>query len=565
METCSAKEAHMADVRDRRIRVVIAGGGVAGLEATLALRELAPDLVAVELLAPEPLFWYRPASVAEPFGLGEARHFELAQVAAAAGATFTPGALVSVDVIEHEAHTAAGAVIPYDVLFIACGAVAKVAIPGALTFRGPGDTPAFSVLLDEIEAGDVRRLAFVVPWGAAWVLPLYELALMTAAWLRARRIRDVELTLVTPESEPLELFGRAASESVRALLDEREITVRTRSLASAAGEGELRLLGQAPAPADRVVALPRLHGQPLGGIPHTINGFIPVDAHGFVADTEDVFAAGDITNFSVKQGGIAAQQALAAAESIAARAGVDLEPSPFHPVLRGMLLTGAQPRYLRRDLDAGEDAAAWVSESPIWWPPAKVVGRYLAPFLATLAGAEAPVDETAAEDGVHVDVELVSQDVNRLTSRRIEPLLADLSWAEKASVTVGDVMSREPLVVAPEDTLGEVAERMRQMGVSSALVAEFGRLIGILTARDLLQALAARMHSSEARVRQWMTADPVVVTMDTAVEKAALLMTEYGIHHLPVVDDERPIGMIGLRDVTRSTVTGSTPAIGLGL
>ena len=356
------------------------------MEAALALRELARDRVEVELLASEPLFWYRPAAVAEPFGLGEARHFQLAEVAAAAGAGFTPGTLVSIDSDQHEAHTAAGVIVSYDVLLVACGAVPRVAIRGALTFRGPEDSDAFGSLLTEIEAGGVRRVAFVVPWGPVWALPLYELALMTAAWLRARRIDDVELALVTPEERPLDLFGRVASDVVRELLDEREISVHTETCAVEAGEGERRLMYRDAVPADRVVALPRLQGQRIGGIPQTLDGFIPVDSHGSIAELDDVFAAGDITSFAVKQGGIAAQQALAAAEAIAVQAGVELDPRPFQPVLRGMLLTGGQPRYLRREM-ATDEQISWVSEAPIWWPPAKIVGRYLAPFLATLAGA----------------------------------------------------------------------------------------------------------------------------------------------------------------------------------
>jgi len=545
-----------------RRKVVIAGGGVAALEAALALRELACDYVGVELLASQPLFWYRPASVAEPFGLGEARHFELAEVAAAAGAGLTLGTLVSIDSARHEAHLAEGMVVSYDCLLVACGAVPSVAIPGALTFRGPEDSGAFSGLLAEIEAGAVHSVAFVVPWGATWVLPLYELALMTAAWLRARRIDDVELVLVTPENEPLELFGSVASETVRDLLDDRGITLQTGSFASDTGDGRLRLFPQESIAADRVVALPRLLGQPIGGLPQTIEGFIPVDEQGSVADTDDVFAAGDITNFPVKQGGIATQQAVAAAEAIAGWAGVDLEPQPFRPVLRGMLLTGAQPRYLRREIGADEDTS-WVSETPIWWPPAKIVGRHLAPFLATLAGVETPTEDLAHEGAVPVAVELDAQDVDRLAGRRLEPFLADVP-EEKTMATVGDVMSREPLVVAPEDTLGEVAERMSRLGTGSALVAQYGELIGILTARDLLHALAGRVHSSDARVRQWMTAQPIVVSTDTSIDKAALLMTEYGIHHLPVVDGEHPVGMIGLRAATRPHATAVQPAIGLG-
>jgi CBS domain-containing protein len=114
-------------------------------------------------------------------------------------------------------------------------------------------------------------------------------------------------------------------------------------------------------------------------------------------------------------------------------------------------------------------------------------------------------------------------------------------------------MSTEPLVVAPEDTLGEVAERMRERDIGSAVVSDYGRLIGILTSRDLLRAFAARVHPSEGRVREWMTAEPVAVSTDTSVETALTLMTEYGFHHLPVVDKERPVGMLGFRQATAAT------------
>ena len=104
---------------------------------------------------------------------------------------------------------------------------------------------------------------------------------------------------------------------------------------------------------------------------------------------------------------------------------------------------------------------------------------------------------------------------------------------ERAVARVGDLMTSDPLVVAPEDTIGEVAERMTSLDVGAALVAEYGRLIGILTSRDMLRALAGRVHSSEARVRQWMTADPIVVSATTSVDAARILMVEHHIHHLP--------------------------------
>jgi sulfide:quinone oxidoreductase len=537
-------------------RVVIAGGGVAALEAALALRALAEERVTVELVAPELQFWYRPLSVAEPFGLGETKHFELGELAAAAGAGFSPGALVGIDAQRRQARTSAGTELGYDVLLVACGASPVPAVPGAITFRGPADVERIQHLLAELEKGEVRSVAFAIPWGAVWTLPVYELALLTAAHLAAREIRGVELMLVTPEDEPLQLFGPAATVAARELLDERGVRVHTRVYPAEVADGELALVPDGKLRADRVVALPRLRGPRIDGLPQTMDGFVPVDSHGRVHGLEDVFAAGDITSFPLKQGGIAAQQAEAAAEAIAAAAGADLEPHPFRPVLRGLLLTGGRPRYLRREITGGFGETSWASTEPLWWPPAKIVGRYLAPFLGSLAGVEVPSEAPAAPGAVPIEVELGPEEVERLRASRPE-VEADDGGEE----TVGERMTADPLVVAPEDTLGEVAEKMRERDSGSAAVAIDGRLIGILTSRDLLRAFAGRAHPSEARVREWMTAEPVAVAADTPLEAAAALMTEYGIHHLPVVEDERPIGMLGLRQAARRR---RSPKFGLG-
>lgn len=548
----------MADGNE--MSVLVAGGGVAAIEAALALRALAEDRVHVELVAPEHHFWYRPLAVAEPFKLGEARRFELAVLAARAGATFSPGELVSIDEARRVAHLAPDRSLSYSKLLIACGAVPKPVVEGALAFRGPADTQLLKDLLAEIESGDVHRVAFAVPAGAVWSLPAYELALMTASWLASRRIAGVELALATPEDEPLSIFGQAASDAVREMLAANRIRVHTRVFPAEARDGELILVGGDVIPADRVVALPRLQGPRIGGIPQTFEGFIPVDEHCRVTGLVDVYAAGDITAFAVKQGGIATQQADTAAMAIAAEAGVELTPRPFEPVLRGLLLTGSEPRYLRGENVAGADGQSEASLEPLWWPPAKIVGRYLTPFLAELAGTGMP-DVATPDAGVQVEVELDPGLTSPSPQQRLEAALADL--AEEDDIErVGDVMSEDPLVVAPEDTLGEVAEVMSRRNIGSALVADHGRLIGILTSRDLLSALAGRVHSSEARVRQWMTAEPITVSVDTPVAAAALLMAESNIHHLPVVDGERPVGMVGMRDLVRP---GRVQNVGIGL
>jgi len=112
-----------------------------------------------------------------------------------------------------------------------------------------------------------------------------------------------------------------------------------------------------------------------------------------------------------------------------------------------------------------------------------------------------------------------------------------------------DLMSRTFVSAAPEDTLGELAEHLAEADAGSALVLEFGRLTGILTSRDIVRAVAGRVHPSEARVREWMSAAPVTAGRDLPVDDAARLMLEGGFHHLPVIEDDRPVGVVGLRSV----------------
>jgi sulfide:quinone oxidoreductase len=394
-----------APMRGDTTKVLIAGGGVAALEAALALRALAGELVDVELLAPEPQFWYRPMSVAEPFGLGEARRFDLGQLAGAAGASFTPGTLAGVDATRKRARTT-GPAIDYDALLIATGAEPSPAVRGALTFRGPADSERVEELLARVDRGEIQRLAFIVPPGAVWTLPAYELALMTAARISHGAARHVELLLLTPEREPLAMFGPAASEAMESLLAEAVVEVRTGAYVDAFADGELVLGADRPISVDAAVALPKLRGSRIEGIPQTVDGFIPVDSAARVVGPRDVYAAGDITSFPVKQGGIAAQQAEVAATTIAISAGADIESRTFRPVLRGVLLTGAAPRYLRREITGGFGETSTVGTEPLWWPPAKIVGRYLAPFLASLAGVEAPPVGPAPSGSLQVEVEL---------------------------------------------------------------------------------------------------------------------------------------------------------------
>jgi sulfide:quinone oxidoreductase len=529
---------------DRAFRVVIAGGGVAALEAALALQALAGKRVGIEVVAPEPHFYYRPLAVAAPFAPRELRRYDLGALLGHAGALLTLGAVTAVDADSCEAHTDGGAVLSYDALIVACGATPRAVVDGALTFRGPADLEAMTDVLEEAGEGLVRKVVFAIPGGAVWSLPVYELALLTASWLQARDRRDASIVLTTPEEAPLELFGPEASAETTRLLELQGIEVRTRARALAFRDGELVLASGDALPADRVITIPRLVGQAVAGIPQTRHGFIPIDRHCRVEGISGVYAAGDITTFPVKQGGIAAQQADVAAQAIAGAAGADVVPQPFRPVLRGMLLTGSTPRFMRHDLSHPDERPS-VSIDELWWPPAKIAGHYLGPLINSLDRDDAVDPERdQPSPGIPVDVELDAA------------VTANDTHEDEAATEgprAGDVAGPLPLVAAPEDTLGEVADRMVELDVGSAVVVEYGRTIGIVTTRDMLTALARRVHSSEARVRAWMTASPITIRSGASVATAAALMIEHGVHHLPVVDESgHVIGMLGSRDIDRA-------------
>ncbi|HEY8865495.1 MAG TPA: hypothetical protein VIM22_01075, partial [Solirubrobacteraceae bacterium] len=190
------------------LRVLIAGGGIAAAELLLGLRRAAEERVSIELLAPNRELVYRPLAVTEPFGFGHAQRFDLDRIAAEHGARRRAAVLADVDSEGHEAVTAAGHRISYDVLAVTIGARPREAVAGALTLGGEAAFSAYRTLLEQLAPG--QQLVFAVPAGATWALPLYELALMTSTWIAEHGLGEVALTIVTPEEAPLEVFGRRA-------------------------------------------------------------------------------------------------------------------------------------------------------------------------------------------------------------------------------------------------------------------------------------------------------------------------------------------------------------------
>jgi sulfide:quinone oxidoreductase len=351
------------------LRVLVAGGGVAAVEAVLALRALAADRVEVELLAPGDDFVHRPASVLTPFSGSAAPRLPLDRL----GVTRHEGALAGIDAEERVARTTGGRNLFYDRLIVATGARSVEGVPGATTFRGPHSAGAVEGALRRARS----RVLFALPAAATWTLPAYELAL-----LAARELDGPELMIVTPERAPLELFGPLAAEAVGALLDRAGVDFEGETVPEEVLDESLLAQGGRLIAGDAVIALPRLVSPSIEGLPAGDDGFVPIDEHARVVGAPGVFAAGDITAGPVKQGGLAAQQADAAAEAIAADAGADVQPQPYRPVLRGLLQTGEAPLYLCTQLGSG--APALVSRSELWSPPSKIAGRYAADFFAAV-------------------------------------------------------------------------------------------------------------------------------------------------------------------------------------
>lgn len=364
-------------------RVVIAGGGVAAIETALALRD-GPDCGALDLtvLAPGPDLVYRPLAVGEPFGRPLLRRYALDAICADLGATLVHDTLARVDGRERAVITGAGRLLTYDALVVATGAKAEPALPRAFTVFADGDPDGFQWIVREVEEGRTRSIAFVVPPGNGWALPLYELALMTAHRAWSVGVGDVALTLVTPEDAPLAIFQGAGSDAVGRLLGVADVRIETSAYARDYDGRVVKLApGDRQLAADRVVALPRLAGPRIEGLPNDAEGFVRVDDHGNVAEMDGVYAIGDVTTFPIKQGGLAAQQADVVAGTIARADGARPKASA-RPHLRAILFTGGDPLYLTATITGGESVASTASRDCPWWPPHKIAARHLAPFLA---------------------------------------------------------------------------------------------------------------------------------------------------------------------------------------
>jgi sulfide:quinone oxidoreductase len=376
------------------MEVVIAGGGVAGLEALLGLREVAGARVRLTLVAPDADFVYRPMAVAEPFALGRARSVPLADVAADAGAELVADAAVAVDDKARELRLRDGGVRRFDALVVAVGGRPVQAVERSTTWWPGGDPETYGGLLRDIDEGYTKRVAVVVPPGAVWPLPAYELAILTAGEARALGHDDVRITVVTPERSALSLFGPEAGEIVAGELDRAGVQLITGAVARRAKDGLVLEPSGDHLDVQRVVAVPRLLGPAIEGLAADDEGFLLTGEDGRVRGAERTWAAGDGIDSLLKFGGLATHQARVAVAAIARLAGITDAPDPGEPVIHGRLLVGHGTRRLRGRGDA--------ESAPLWWPQGKVAGLYLPRWLAEHGFAPPPAAVAPPGDGITI-------------------------------------------------------------------------------------------------------------------------------------------------------------------
>ncbi len=359
------------------LRVVVAGAGIAGLETLVALRGLAGHRVALTLVAPDDDFTLRALEVFEPFGLGQPHRYPLADVAVDLDAVLLHDAVARVERDQRTVRLASGAELGFDALVLAVGAYPYPAFEHGTSFARGADGEGFDDVLADLRDELAERVAIVVPPGATWTLPAYELALLIAAFVETAKV-----TLVTPEHEPLSAFGPPGGALARSELAAAGVDLLTDVSASVPYPTVVQLSGDARLTCDRVVHLPLLAGPRTPGLLCDDAGFICIDGAFAARDADSVFAVGDGTTGAHKQGGLAALQADAVAEQIAWRAGAEHPPRPYRPVMRALLRTVHGPRYMRAEPPGGADSAE-VSDQCLWWPPSKVAARWLTPWLAS--------------------------------------------------------------------------------------------------------------------------------------------------------------------------------------
>jgi sulfide:quinone oxidoreductase len=388
--------------------VCVVGAGTAGVEALLAASEVMGASIDLRLIAPEREFRYRPMSPGSPVRPAQERGVAIADLVAEAGASCVEDRAVAVDQAERKVVTRDGDTVDFEFLLLAVGARPKRALSQGHVWQRGADPGFLDEILAGITSGEVHSVAVVVPRGARWPLPAYELALVMA-WTAAGT--NAQITLITSEELPLAALGSRATDAVMRELDaagvetiagvelvdepprgseppettdvlvvpEQSKDLATSLVGKPSEPARVRLGAGAKVEFDRLISLPTVDGPHLAGVANDAAGFIEVDEGLKVCGSERVWAAGSCIAAALEHSALAAQQADSATAAIAAAIGGQgsAEPSAA-PELTGMLLAGQRTQWLA-DNPAGTPQP---STRCLWWPPGRAVGRMLAQRIA---------------------------------------------------------------------------------------------------------------------------------------------------------------------------------------
>jgi len=342
--------------------LAVLGAGTAGLEALLSARQRLPG-AQLCLIAPELTFRYRPIDARAPLAPSAERALPIADLVAETGAAWVRDRAAAVHPTEREVVTRDGDTVGYDFLVVAAGARSRAAVPDGCVWERGHDPAYLDLTIEGILRGRIHHAAIVVPHGARWSIPAYELTLVLAWKAAGTRAR---ISLITAEPAPGAALGQAAADLIAAELADAGVQLRCSDT-----------LRDSDRP-DRVISLPAMIGPSLAGLPTDANGFVDVDHALRVPGGGRVWAVGGCAAAALAHSALGARQADAAIAQIAAAvSGDDRDGPPAMPDVSGLLMTGQRERWL-----ADNPGSRGVSTRCLWWPPGRAVGHMLAGRIA---------------------------------------------------------------------------------------------------------------------------------------------------------------------------------------